>query len=498
MHSEALDEVGIHIVYHASAENVQLESDILLGNFYRIQSAFKYGARKLGMILSLSNEKMINELNKFFASTLDRHGSNDWTHVQNSCLVSSATNSDNLSSSSLSDTSSEDKLLLRSTVGCSNDQPSGRSHNASQLNFSRPCGENTKFESEISDEKAQPNFVTNGEISCILRSESKENHFVINNSACSCMKHDVESPSSSLLPTLAHNNSENLTSTLGEIAFVSISENSQSFKSLLNLSGDYKSHLRGVLFGLYCHSYDVCAPILLSPPMLPQSENKKLWRTVSQSLQLKENAYSTKRKGVLGQQRFPLKPSTSCSSAFNFEEKQQHRGTGTYIPNMGYHSNRTEKNRTTRINGKFCGHTDDNGLAATSQETESSKYGHVLSEAEYPYLGNGKPMPIEVRLSQPSVWGSSNASGFSQPSKESDSDCQGIHQQEGSLLENNSPQYSDTSCTCDSTSSLVVLVADATESVLENDQERVALQSYHLKDEVDFPPLSYRKALKTC
>lgn len=42
------------------------------GNFYRICSALKLGALKLRWILSLSGERMTEELNKYFANTLNR------------------------------------------------------------------------------------------------------------------------------------------------------------------------------------------------------------------------------------------------------------------------------------------------------------------------------------------------------------------------------------------------------------------------------------------
>ncbi|KAL8102063.1 hypothetical protein AgCh_026809 [Apium graveolens] len=45
------------------------------GNFYRIKSAFTFGARKLGQILLLSGDCIAAELCTFFSNTLDRHGS---------------------------------------------------------------------------------------------------------------------------------------------------------------------------------------------------------------------------------------------------------------------------------------------------------------------------------------------------------------------------------------------------------------------------------------
>ncbi|KAJ4704269.1 PAP/OAS1 substrate-binding domain superfamily [Melia azedarach] len=63
-------------------ENNNLGRSVSKGNFYRIRSAFTYGARKLGRILSQPEESITDELQKFFSNTLDRHGSGQRPDVQ--------------------------------------------------------------------------------------------------------------------------------------------------------------------------------------------------------------------------------------------------------------------------------------------------------------------------------------------------------------------------------------------------------------------------------
>ncbi|KAB1215985.1 hypothetical protein CJ030_MR4G023617 [Morella rubra] len=58
-------------------ENNNLGRSVNRGNFYRIRSALKHGARKLGCILLLPVERIADELNMFFSSTPGRHG-NIW------------------------------------------------------------------------------------------------------------------------------------------------------------------------------------------------------------------------------------------------------------------------------------------------------------------------------------------------------------------------------------------------------------------------------------
>ncbi|PIM98859.1 Polynucleotide adenylyltransferase, partial [Handroanthus impetiginosus] len=54
-------------------ENNNLGRSVHRGNFYRIRSAFKYGARRLGQILSGPRDKVADKISDFFASTLERH-----------------------------------------------------------------------------------------------------------------------------------------------------------------------------------------------------------------------------------------------------------------------------------------------------------------------------------------------------------------------------------------------------------------------------------------
>ncbi|GJN30673.1 hypothetical protein PR202_gb19000 [Eleusine coracana subsp. coracana] len=46
----------------------------MTGNFYRIRSAFAFGAKSLGKLLECPKENLIAELNQFFANTWIRHG----------------------------------------------------------------------------------------------------------------------------------------------------------------------------------------------------------------------------------------------------------------------------------------------------------------------------------------------------------------------------------------------------------------------------------------
>ncbi|MCD7460493.1 hypothetical protein HAX54_043641 [Datura stramonium] len=54
-------------------KNNNLGRSVSRGNLYRIQRAFKYGARKLGDVLLSPSDKVADKIKKFFANTIERH-----------------------------------------------------------------------------------------------------------------------------------------------------------------------------------------------------------------------------------------------------------------------------------------------------------------------------------------------------------------------------------------------------------------------------------------
>ncbi|CAI9763842.1 unnamed protein product [Fraxinus pennsylvanica] len=58
--------------------NNNLGRSVSKGNFFRIQSAFGYGAKRLARLLDCPKENLLNEINQFFMNTWERHGSCHW------------------------------------------------------------------------------------------------------------------------------------------------------------------------------------------------------------------------------------------------------------------------------------------------------------------------------------------------------------------------------------------------------------------------------------
>ncbi|KAL2496291.1 Uncharacterized protein Fot_40048 [Forsythia ovata] len=63
-------------------ETNNLAPSVSKGNFYRICSAFSFGARKLGGILVQGEDHIFSELNNFFSNTIERHRSGESPDVQ--------------------------------------------------------------------------------------------------------------------------------------------------------------------------------------------------------------------------------------------------------------------------------------------------------------------------------------------------------------------------------------------------------------------------------
>ncbi|XP_062173239.1 uncharacterized protein LOC133878671 [Alnus glutinosa] len=151
-------------------ENNNLGRSINRGNFYRIRSALKYGACKLGGILLLPRERIANELKMFFSNTLDRHGSNCWTDIQNLSLASGARGSDFSSLSLQPIVCSKDTVFLKSTFGFHDDTISGIEFNPGI----RPKGNSQKVVS--SEPLPQLDYIVdkNAVIGCCFAGDAKE------------------------------------------------------------------------------------------------------------------------------------------------------------------------------------------------------------------------------------------------------------------------------------------------------------------------------------
>lgn len=377
-------------------ENNNLGRSVSRGNFYRIRSAFKLGARKLGWILLLPRERISVELKKFFANTVDGHGNNCWKNVLHSTQASGVKCP---SYPSRPETFPEQKVFVEpaeafgtQAIKVASDlknkvkrhllkeaashvvpefscclgedvkrpEASGILHRRLKNGFTGYAAGNRFLRTLIpvrsyqaqhsytfgkqngngkvdswspSDEELAEYSALIDEMSLDCPLEHKEKHFVFKDAVCSCIKHaDIEFTDSIVLDDVA-NVSKNVDHIEKDVA--GIFGSYQTFKFLLNLRGDYTSHFRNLQYGQSCHVYSMSPPTLCSPPLSPLSQSKKVREPVHESSAFVHHVKpQSNRCGVFtGPHCYPANSFSFPCAAFGEENKERH-GTGTYFPNM--------------------------------------------------------------------------------------------------------------------------------------------------------------------
>lgn len=329
-----------------------------VGNYYRIRSAFKYGARKLGRILLLPRERIADEIKRFFANTLERHG-HSFSYVSSSShsrTFSEETIQLNLNldldNNILGERDNEldaycmndNSLNMASKMACTvvgngeeslrNDasdcSPSSQClHNSlSRLNYHAPHlyfsgfpPENSNLENGYLHEKLANVDEKMGFDSWMEHRENDLNHEGGSSSGSgisSPVATTSEGPLDRRERDLAH---------LGDIAGFQ-----ETLNPLADLSGDYDSHIRSLLYGQSCHGYGLSAPVVPnSPRFASQFQIKKPWDTVHQSIPVKQNASSQIHKSVaVGPRRSSINNPTSYNSSLCLEEMVEPPRTGPH------------------------------------------------------------------------------------------------------------------------------------------------------------------------
>ncbi|KAJ7964311.1 PAP/OAS1 substrate-binding domain superfamily protein [Quillaja saponaria] len=440
--------------------NNNLGRSVNRGNFYRIRSAFKYGARKLGWILMLPEGRIADELCKFFANTSGRYGRSLWDDMQNPAFSDSDSNQS--SSSSQTRVCFEDNLFLDPTIVLNNYRISGN-----------------QVASEIRSEKER--YLAND----VLLNSRMGNQ-------------DMTSISSVLLNN-SSSKSDNSSPSVGVSFSAGVSESSEVLKSLLDLTGDYDGHIWNLQYALLCHGHAVSPPIMVSPPMSPNLQNRNPWETVAQFPQVNHNVYYHMNPNVVfGENLYPVNHPILQSASYGSEEKGKAQGTGTYLTNTSHPyrdrpSSRRGRSQAPGTHAQLQRHTCSSGLspAPGPEEMHSSvESSFELSLEEYPVLGNGKSRISDTNVPWNSTWTSHQANCFSHTTEKHESVSVGPQVRGASMTKDNSqPEVSRGSM-----QNHEDLAYDSSDSG--SSQERMAVQSYHLKNEDDFPPLSHGVPVK--
>ncbi|KAK1271818.1 hypothetical protein QJS04_geneDACA005863 [Acorus gramineus] len=367
-------------------ESNNLGRSVSKGNFYRIRSAFGYGARKLGRILLLPKEDIVSEVNKFFLNTLERHGSGHRPDVQDSevCL-------ENMLSSrprSAESNAQVGELLISHHGGLCEDLKNTRLSDSenyetddhmegSVISGGRLNGDAKDLATRITKGVHRPasieyfsDFSENGNhqdgntpsICAPFRPGASDNMpEALNSNALQSFgdaSNDSVAVSSSSTSQSEDHYSTDQSSTPNDPSN-SFESNSTDFRELesnglSDLTGDYENHFNSLQYVQWCldprwyqESAMAAQKLVVNPPSPSQNRNKHLWDANRQPLHLKRKVFHHMgSNGIISGPPLPTSSNYFSSAppvhpgVFNMENLPKPRGTGTYFPNMNHHQYR--------------------------------------------------------------------------------------------------------------------------------------------------------------
>ncbi|KAK9153416.1 hypothetical protein Sjap_000896 [Stephania japonica] len=566
-------------------ENNNLGRSVNKGNFYRIRSAFTYGARKLGQILLLSTESIPSELKIFFMNTLDRHGSGQRPDVQDPVPVFSVNGSGPESSnfndekstnvlrnseshcinsngteegsrciprdllvegiadidvsgseerisvqcngmvedsriSSLTPCDSEDGSSSRSqgqgdsdisSASCSEPETSksvsasfsplcvsqvpmenGEHGNESPI---RSAGANSSvFDNKLSF-RLPPSF--SGDPGLVARQGPEETELASTSSVLSCRNH--ETPATAIrkdgfsIPNCVSYTSEDSCIDYREWDQGNGSVSCGTVTSFSDLNGEYESHFNSLLYALWCHEYVFYGPVPPFPSPLPsQFWSRHAFETVHRSLQLKRKMFPhMNANGIVQRPHFySVNPQLLSGAAFGADEVPKHRGTGTYFPDMNHLAYR---DRNISARGRAASPVAHGSVHRLNRDnswtTAQSEKSPVDKGSNGPILSSrARPGPLEFFQASrtPSRCLPHGNNGFLVPSQKLEFGSLGQMSSDAPSELNRQAPFAPHS----QVSSSVTSLTESPGPDQAANAERVSLQSYHLKDDTDFPPLS--------
>ncbi|PON44664.1 PAP/OAS1 substrate-binding domain superfamily [Parasponia andersonii] len=552
-------------------ENNNLGRSVSKGNFYRIRSAFTYGARKLGRILSQSEENIGDEIQKFFSNTLERHGKGQRPDVQDplpmsgqdelsgasffldaesqeiqagyeaeSCYSSGMTGECRLNHeeslpggvpnveisgievihdrlvneqrrSSLKVMSLKDLSIPRSFLNGTAVSDNRLQGDAEDLATSRlqnlTISNNTP---KSSPTRHAPHLyfahspIGNGETNCNEEIKRVENNGSTENSAGDqdgqqfVSNHKVVSPVASKqhlsrLSSIALSSEDFYPSYSGYRLSTVVAGSPEPFNGLSDLSGDFDSLLNSLHYGRWCYDSGLTASVPSMAPMLSQFHGKKSWDVIRRTVQLKQNVFSqVNTNGVVHRPAFyPMNPPLLPGGVgFGVEEMPKPRGTGTYFPNMNHYRDRpmTPRGRNqmpvrSPRNDRLVTVATENGvLERSSRDTSQS---HPI------HKGNGKSGSVDDPSGSPRRKVNTIANGSMHLSEHHvEFGSTASPPSEAAVLKGSWQTNSGLSPFQNSNASPGSPGMEKLKPVLSMDNDRIAVKSYHLKDEDDFPPLS--------
>ncbi|XP_051131539.1 uncharacterized protein LOC127251735 [Andrographis paniculata] len=401
------------------------------GNFYRIQSALKYGARKLRQILMQPKDKVADEIYNFFANTRARHGEQYQSRLQlfgfdfddDDSFTASLSSPDGLSSeydlplkSSDSDLDNNGKLEAwngyeteLSPEGCGSTDSlfiSGQSTN----------GDKDSFETSNSTLRNGQSGSTSSERYTTYLSENlchKLQHFDMNssaekfglkswledrgkhaemNAANHCFTDNPE------VVCLMHSGSALKAGILESSSPTILGGELEAIDPLADLTGDYDCHIRSLLRGHFCYRFSS------STSLVDGTQNKKTKQdSLSESNLGRQNTLPAMNVHKISTDHIvhPGVTSALFGTAFQFEGKTKARGTGTYFPQMSV----------------YCVEKPSFGRLARNDGSGNHNHLHKYENKNGTYPARGDPDAFEYHNYESKYQGQRKSSTWKQPTR---------------------------------------------------------------------------------
>ncbi|XP_074311885.1 uncharacterized protein LOC141647556 [Silene latifolia] len=468
-------------------ENNNLGRSVSKGNFFRIRSAFSYGARKLGQILLQPRENIAEEVRKFFTNTLDRHGTGQRPDVQEHLQLSTCNgfipdlyqnqiheeNSDHFNTQSrenrVTSDDTEHAIMSDSKELGTNFKGTMVEHknDVKKSNcLSRDANELSSYDTRDSkimekDNESCPSIGGDEKLpSCdllhaphIYFSRHKENGKMENG-----YLDEEQHKSSSLTQPDLHSVYEN-----GSLVGTAIHD---TVELPPDLAGNVDCHLDNLQYGRWW--YDQGLAMGIHQPSIFQPNVS--WNTINQSLQLgQEVASQMNVNGMIPRHAFF---SSNPPATQLVDESPKARGLGTFIPVMNYHSYIDRTSPKERYQGQF----------------------------KYPRVNGRGPSPLErIPVQGPfrHAFGRPKFHGFHDtfPRGKIFKETNGFIQAPDKVFEYDRPldippeAVMQETETCKSPESDPSSGSDDAPPVVGVNDIRLSVQSFRLKDDEDFPPL---------
>ncbi|XP_042054531.1 uncharacterized protein LOC121799277 [Salvia splendens] len=510
------------------------------GNLYRIRSAFSYAARKLARILLQPQDSIANELTKFFANTMARHGGGQRPDIQDfdKLLISNRAVSV-VPYQGICRTDNFDEYIEAYAVSTAAWQPS-----SGKMSEDFPQGIQKTLDIDLGSQTPRAEESVNGIIDSykldVGKNASLSAFSGTGEGGVSTVGSREENMSVDNCNTVFSAELRDSNHVVTDQCRASMSGLAESLNSM-DLTGDYDCCIRHLQYGRWCYENGLGVHPL---PVHPLPRPTYPWEGFP-VLHYNQNSFSHHHSGFHHSPViYGIQPVLLPAVPFPWEDVPKHRGTGTYLPymNTSPHGNRfpvqkesiqAPSGSTRHHNWRNMSFPEPNMLDRSSHELSQPvdkavasggsssdnfpphQYGHPSANGSLIYREGtevelvGHPPGSENSWPQRTVSSSPRTpSGAHKAvaSGASSSDSYPLHQYghpnaNGSLIHREGtevefvghPPGSENSWLQRAVSSSPRTLSGAhkTQTALSSEQDRIASRSsYRLKDEDDFPPLS--------